>query len=448
MTSPESGYVNTPGAWDTLAVSSRPDVETIVRPIWAELDKLPLSVSHDRWHLDRVLSYALGLHAVHGGDLRVLVPAVLLHDLGRTEEGRQHGLASIEASTEQAANLLGNLQYPESLVAEVLRAIADHDQPDVRPALIEGRILKDADFLAGFGAWGILRIAMWSGETGRDVAMVLDRLVRGMSRRSEHLEFEESVVVARRELRFVRLFVERLRTPPVALEPVLPGAYVVLEGISGSGKDTQAERLRAALVAAGVESHVVCEPHGDYRRYREAWERQHGGRLTDPRVMRWLMMADRQQLVDDTVRADLAAGTAVVSVRSYLSTMVYQAEGTTDSADIAFAHTFVPEPDLVVLLDLPPDVAWERIQARNRVKGVYESEEQLAAHRVRYLALCEEHFPKSHVVVDATADASAVAERVLASVLPVVRDRRVREVSSVDRSASVGAGFGTPAGGC
>src|SRR4051812_33399897 len=110
--------------------------------IWAALANYSMSLSHDRWHIERVLAFADALHRKHGGDWDVLSAAAIMHDLGRSDETRPHGLQSIEASTEVAAEILMELDCPPSITTQVLRAIAEHDQPDVRPSSIEGRILK------------------------------------------------------------------------------------------------------------------------------------------------------------------------------------------------------------------------------------------------------------------------------------------------------------------
>src|SRR5205823_4498113 len=115
--------------------------------------------------------------------------AAILHDLGRGDQTRRHGLASIQASKEMAEEVLRHLPLSEDARRLVVEAIDSHDQPDVHSEAHSSRILKDADFLAGFGAWGILRIAMWSGETGRRVEDVLGRITSGMRRRLESLEY-------------------------------------------------------------------------------------------------------------------------------------------------------------------------------------------------------------------------------------------------------------------
>src|SRR5438445_3561345 len=136
--------------------------------LWDAIKTQYQSPSHDRWHLVRVLHFARELASGHGGDDEILTAAVMLHDLGRSNP-ELHGRASAEESAHLAPTFLREIRFPEDKVDAVIVAIAEHDQPEISPTNLEGRILKEADFLAGLGSWGILRIAMWAAETGGGV---------------------------------------------------------------------------------------------------------------------------------------------------------------------------------------------------------------------------------------------------------------------------------------
>ena len=53
--------------------------------LWKEIAGLNISVSHDHWHIDRVLNFANQLHSLYGGDIQVITAAAILHDLGRSD---------------------------------------------------------------------------------------------------------------------------------------------------------------------------------------------------------------------------------------------------------------------------------------------------------------------------------------------------------------------------
>ena len=349
------------------------------------------SASHSMDHLDRVLGYALALHQTYGGDLDVITAAVLLHDLGRNDKGI-HGAASAQRSADDAQAILERVSFPAEIIPAVRQAIAEHDQPSLRPTTLEGRILKDADFLAGFGATGILRVALWTGESGGTMDDLRERLETKMAARIASLEFEQSRYQAMQDYLFVRLFLEQLDSdaPMVTLPPA---PYVVIEGISGSGKSTQAEMLATRYAQEGYDPVRLHEPTPWYREMRANLD----ARQRDRQTQLLLLLTDRYINVRFPIQDAQNEGQPVISDRSYLSSMVYQSEtGWLSAANIAYLHTLVPQPTHLFLLDLPAEDALERIDLRveagSAPRGDFETLEQLTVHRERYLALAD-YFP-------------------------------------------------------
>ena len=382
--------------------------------LWKEIAGINLSVSHDRWHIDRVLVFARGLQSIHGGDMEVLTAAVLMHDLGRADKQRAHGEDSRKASAEQAKKILAAIDFPESKRDTAITAILEHDQHDLTPSTIEGQILKDADFLAGFGAWGILRIALWSGESGRNITTLLERLTEKMPKRLENVEFPETAQFGRREMLFANLFLQELFREPTLQKQREKGYYIVLEGISGSGKGTQAELLKQRLEKLGMEVELVHEPNNNYRAYRDAWQKRYKRDLKDPMVMKYLLMADRYQLMNDKVRPALEAGKVVITDRSFVSTLVYQCDGDYDVAVTAFDHRFTLLPDLLILFDLDADIAYERVKNRKKKRGIHETPDLLPQHRKKYLDICNKLFAKQLEVIDASGPIEQISDGVWA----------------------------------
>lgn len=397
--------------------STQNDIELV---IWKEIASENLSVSHDRWHIDRVLSFAYQLHSIYGGDKDVITAAVILHDLGRSDPSL-HGRESIDKSLVHSREILQSIRFPEEKVNQVLLAIQEHDDHTIKPSTLEGRILKDADFLAGFGAWGVLRIAMWAGETGEGVDQVYDRLLDRMMKRFNSLEYPESEAWAINEVAFVNLFLSLLKDPPQLLQVKHPGKYIVLEGISGSGKDTQADILQARMEKQGYSVVRVDEPADEYRKFRKLWKARHKNNSVDPLINAFFFMADRYEQIQARVRPALESNKVVISVRSFVSTLVYQCNNEQEVAAAAFAHQFVPVADLLILYDLDTQTAFERIKGR-KTAGVFEKRELLDLHRQRYLSIFGSGiFGKRARVIDTSQPIDAVAEEtwevVLSSVL-------------------------------
>lgn len=200
------------------------------------------------------------------------------------------------------------------------------------------------------------------------------------------------------------------------------GRFVTLEGGEGAGKTTQADRLAAALVAAGIPTVRTREPGG-----APGAELLRGillgGQIDwSPRAETLLHFAARAEHVARTIGPALAAGRWVVCDRFYDSTMAYQGYG--QGADRAFIQAQIDlvglRPDLTLVLDVPEAVAAER---RRRRGGEADRYERLAAGfhaRVRagFRAIAAAE-PARCVLLDAAADIESVHARVLA----IARDR-------------------------
>ena len=374
---------------------------------WQRVAGLAQSVSHDYHHIDRVQAYADALGKALGIDTELVRVAAILHDLGRGDENRRHGLSSIQASKEMAEEVLRHLPLSDDARQVVIQAIENHDQPDLHPEMPAARILKDADFLAGFGAWGVLRIAMWSGETGRRVEDVMGRLMNGMQRRLESLEYPESRDAALRELLFARQFHGELERPARLAVPRPAGFYCVIEGISGIGKNTVADALCGRLATLGLPHRLVEEPGETYRALRDSLPEDTPECVS---LKKALLIADRADQVGRIVTPSLEKGEVVISVRSYLSTAVYQTVDMAEAYRTMLEHDWVPPCDLLLLLHAEAETAISRIQQRNKPPGEFETAEQLRAHKAKYEELAPS-FPSRHTqLLDASRGTDEVAE--------------------------------------
>lgn len=184
------------------------------------------------------------------------------------------------------------------------------------------------------------------------------------------------------------------------------GVLITFEGVEGSGKSTQAERLAKRLAALGVPCLVSREPGGT--EIGEAirsilldpnYKEMHG--LTEL----FLYLASRNQLVREKVLPALAEGKVVILDRFADSSLAYQGAGRglgeKPVARLNKLATADTKPSLTVLVDVPVEVGQERKQA-----GVLDrlEREQVQFHeRVRegYLRVAR-RAPGRFKVVDGT----------------------------------------------
>lgn len=194
------------------------------------------------------------------------------------------------------------------------------------------------------------------------------------------------------------------------------GTLIALEGIDGSGKSTQARRLREALIERGISAIVFREPgasqYGDKLR-----EQFRDGRTVPPEEEAQLFIEDRRIDVRDNILPSLDVGEVVIMDRYYFSTMAYQGALGLDVEQLRQANeSFAPRPRLTLILDVPPDTSAERIQASRDAPDSYEGVEYLARVRQLFLGFCDGDV----MAVDATAGEEELEKEILRRVLAVV----------------------------
>ncbi len=132
--------------------------------------------------------------------------------------------------------------------------------------------------------------------------------------------------------------------------------FIVFEGIEGSGKSTQIQKVAAALREAGIDPLVTREPGGT-----AAGEAIRAVALDrdlhlEPVAELLLMEAARAAFVAEVIRPALAAGRVVLSDRYDLSTFAYQGGGRGISQDkikpVNELATGGLVPDLYLLLEI------------------------------------------------------------------------------------------------
>lgn len=174
-----------------------------------------------------------------------------------------------------------------------------------------------------------------------------------------------------------------------------PGLFIVLEGIDGTGKSTQARRLGDWFVARGREVVLSYEPT-DGPWGRKLRESAATGRLSPEDELQYFLN-DRRQHVEQKIAPALADGKVVILDRYYFSTMAYQGARGFDPAEIRrMNESFAPVPDLLLILDLDVDTAHQRIGHRGDSTNEFEKRESLERCREIFLSLKNEPF--AHVI--------------------------------------------------
>ncbi len=190
------------------------------------------------------------------------------------------------------------------------------------------------------------------------------------------------------------------------------GYLIVIEGIDGTGKSTQATMLAEALRKSGREVVQSFEPtNGPWgKKLRESATT---GRLSIEDELEYFIN-DRREHVEQLIIPTIESGGIVILDRYYFSTMAYQgARGIDPQAIRVRNETFAPQPDVLIILDLDVDIALQRIGVRDGEANEFEKRESLDFCRKLFLSLQDETYA---YVIDANTDITEVNASVMAAV--------------------------------
>jgi dTMP kinase len=197
----------------------------------------------------------------------------------------------------------------------------------------------------------------------------------------------------------------------------MSGLFLSFEGIDGSGKTTQVERIVKTIRTTGRDVVSVREPGSTSvaERVRSILlDRQHVE--LEPLTELLLYLACRAELVARTIRPALEQGGIVVTDRYADSTMAYQGCGRELGVDLVRQANQLATagltPDITFLIDLPVTVAVTR--RRHKGNDRLESEALEFHERVRkgFLDIaCAEH--NRVVVIDGTVPQDEVTRQII-----------------------------------
>lgn len=201
--------------------------------------------------------------------------------------------------------------------------------------------------------------------------------------------------------------------------------FITIEGPEGAGKSSCADLLKNHLELCGYP--VICtrEPGGTplAEKLREVVKSKPDQNETiHPETELLLMEAARAQHVREKIVPALKSGISVICDRFSDSTCAYQGGGRNmDMGTIEFLNSFAMagcEPDLTLLLDLPPEVGFERVAHRHSADADndrFEAEAMEFHKHVReaFLAIARKN-PQRIKIIDASCSREEVAEQVKA----------------------------------
>ncbi len=192
---------------------------------------------------------------------------------------------------------------------------------------------------------------------------------------------------------------------------------ITFEGIDGCGKSTQAKRLYEYLKAKGYKVSLYRDP-GSTPLAEKIRELLLNFEM-DPTTELLLFESARSSLVWERIFPDLKEGKIVILDRFIDSTTAYQGYGREINLGTVSILNHIAirgrKPDITFLLNVPLEVALERIKGK---KTRFENREYLRKVRDAYILMANQERERI-VLIDGNRD----MEEVFEDVLSVLRER-------------------------
>ena len=185
--------------------------------------------AHDFNHAMQVLKNAENICKKEGGNLDIIIPAALFHDVIVYKKNSPKSYKSQEDSAIKTANILKKIKYFSKEVIEKIQTciIQCSYTKNIKPSILESKILQDADLLESTGAITIMRLCASSGQLKRPLYCFKDPFAkkRTLERKKYSLDYlffksikvdkrlntKTALKIAKRRISFLKEFLKELK---------------------------------------------------------------------------------------------------------------------------------------------------------------------------------------------------------------------------------------------
>lgn len=195
--------------------------------------------------------------------------------------------------------------------------------------------------------------------------------------------------------------------------------FIVIEGIDGSGKSTQAELLQKNLRDRGEKAVISPEPSSGIigNLIRQALKKRvfftADKNLFDEQ-MAYLFASDRHDHLYndiDGVYKLIEDGFYVISTRYYFSSLAYNCQTPEQFSFISKLNHKFPPPDITIYLDIPVEVSLERTKDRS-LQEIYETKEKLMIVKANYEKIFS-NYTGSLSIIDGTQKLAIIQQKII-----------------------------------
>jgi len=206
------------------------------------------------------------------------------------------------------------------------------------------------------------------------------------------------------------------------------GKYIAVEGIDGSGKTTQVEKITEYFKARGKNVIRTREPRKTGIIGEIAQKVLNGELKMSPLALQYLFATDRVLSQEEVIIPALKRGDIVVSDRCFWSAIVYGILDRTggkydyNEADfmlvvysiLSMYHRFIV-PDYTFYLKIPLTTALSRLKKKDDTKEIYEDKEKLRKVMEGYDWLGEK-FAREMITIDGGTPMDKVTKEIISKI--------------------------------
>lgn len=202
------------------------------------------------------------------------------------------------------------------------------------------------------------------------------------------------------------------------------GQYYAFEGIDGSGKSTQVEKIKKHFESLGKTVIITSEPQVEGAIQKVIRDALFAKVKIPSRAYQYIYSADRAVNHAEIIEPALKAGHVVLSHRSFWSALAYGVLDLGEEYDFSRAssilisqgifsdyHQFL-SPDKTFYLQVSAEHAVSRLQGMDKTKDIYENSSKLAKIVTGYDKVIKE-FPSEFIVIDGEQDEEKVTQDIL-----------------------------------
>ncbi|MCL1877855.1 MAG: dTMP kinase [Defluviitaleaceae bacterium] len=193
--------------------------------------------------------------------------------------------------------------------------------------------------------------------------------------------------------------------------------FIVIEGIDGSGKSTQAKRLGEFFEKRG-EAYLATRLPSENAIGKLARAATQDEFSAESEALALLFAADMVQHFYEEIAPALARGEHVICDRYYYSTLAYQGTNFDAFPRISAYNQVVMShrPNAVIFLDVPPEECMRRIAASRDEISIYEAMDVLGHIRDRFMDVFDRLRGTENIFIIESGEEDRVFEKILAAV--------------------------------